>query len=196
MMRRVCLLMLMAVSMIVLAACARSPRAEFYTLSAEPMDRLVAPVMPAAIVIDTITVPDLVNRPQFVLRISQSQVRIDEFARWAEPLKNQIAGVLAANLAELFPDAVVFGFPQPAGKPAVRLSVDVQIFDSSISEGTLMVALWSIRYPGVTGATDGKIALHEQVSGPGYDALVDAHSRALAMLSREISQAIISGTKK
>ncbi len=196
MMRLVSRRMLMAASMIVVGACARSPRSEFYTLSAEPMDRLVAAAAPAAIVIDTVTVPDLVDRPQLVLRVSQSQVRIDEFARWAEPLKNQIAGVLAANLGELFPDAVVFGFPQSAGKPAVRLSVNVQVFDSSAGEGTQMVALWSIRYPGVTGATDGKIALHEQVSGPGYDALVDAHSRALAMLSREISQAIISGTKK
>jgi uncharacterized protein len=196
MMRLVCRRMLLVVSMIAVGACARSPHAEFYTLSAEPMDRLVATVVPAAIVIDTVTVPDLVDRPQLVLRVSQSQVRIDEFARWAEPLKNQIAGVLAANLGELFPDAVVFGFPQSAAKPAVRLSVNVQVFDSSAGEGTLMVALWTIRFPGVTGATDGKVALHEQVSGPGYDALVDAHSRALATLSREISQAIISGTKK
>lgn len=196
MIRRLCLLIVTVHLLVMAGACARSPQAEFYTLSAEPMARLVAPVTPAAIVIDTVTVPDMVDRPQLVLRVSQSQVRVDEFARWAGPLKDQIAGVLAADLGELFPDSLVFIFPQLAGKPAVRLSVDVQVFDSSSAEGAVLVALWSVRYPDVKGAIDGKFVVHEQVSGPGYDALVDAHSRALAALSREISNAIVSGMKK
>ena len=52
------------------------------------------------IVIDAVTVPELVDRPQFVLRTGATQVTIDEFARWADPLQSQISRVLAADLAQ------------------------------------------------------------------------------------------------
>jgi len=38
-------------------------------------------------------------------------------------------------------------------------------------------------------AVDGRSVLREAVSGPGYDALVDAHSRALASVAEDIAVA-------
>lgn len=196
MIRRLCTLIVTVFLLLVAAACARSPRAEFYTLKSEPMPRLEAPVIPPAIVIDMVTVPEMVDRPQLVLRVSPSQVTVDEFARWAEPLKSQIADVLAADLGELFPDSLVFTAPRSIGKPTVHLSINVQVFDSSVGESAVLVALWSIRYPDAKEALAGKCVVHEPVSGQGYDALVDAHSRALATLSRELSNAVLSGIRK
>lgn len=196
MIRRLYTLIVTVLFVFVAAACARSPRSEFYTLKSEPMPRLVAPVTPPAIVIDMVTVPEMVERPQLVLRVSPAQVTVDEFARWAQPLKSQIADVLAADLGELFPDSLVFSAPRSIGKPAVHVSINVQVFDSSVGESAVLVALWSVRYADAKEASAGKCVVHEPVSGQGYDALVDAHSRALATLSRELSNAIVAGMKK
>jgi hypothetical protein len=44
-----------------------------------------------------VTVPDVVDRPQFVTRAGLNQVTINEFARWGEPLKGEIARVIGGR---------------------------------------------------------------------------------------------------
>jgi len=83
-------LMAAVLGLAVLGGCASSPQPTFYTLtSARAQERTQADV-PAAIAIGPVAVPEMVDRPQLVLRVSATQVRLDEFARWAEPLKRQI----------------------------------------------------------------------------------------------------------
>lgn len=55
------------------------------------------PGIPLAFVVDYVGIPELVDRPEFVIRINPSQVRIVETARWSEPLRIQIAKVLALD---------------------------------------------------------------------------------------------------
>ena len=91
--------------------CSTSPRAAFYTLSpAAPPESVPSTAPPIYIAVDAVTIPDLVDRPQFVVRTGATQVSIDEFARWADPLKAQIARVLAADLAQAVPGALVSGY--------------------------------------------------------------------------------------
>ena len=80
------------------AACASSPTTRFYTLgSGKPLGPISA--TPYRIAIGMVTVPDAVDRPQIVTRISNNQLHINDFSRWAEPLKFEIPRVIAANLA-------------------------------------------------------------------------------------------------
>jgi uncharacterized lipoprotein YmbA len=51
------------------SGCANSPQAKFYTLSGRPLQERVQTAARVNIVIDAVTVPDLVDRPQFVVRI-------------------------------------------------------------------------------------------------------------------------------
>jgi len=173
------------------AGCATSPASKFYTLSsvqavAPPQD---ADPIEISIAIDPVTVPELVDRPQIVSRLDANRVSIDEFARWAEPLKSQIPRVLAANLARLMPEAMISTYPQRVDDDAYRVSIDVQSFDSS-ADGTITLAvIWSVRPPKAGRKVNGRSVVHEAVSAPGYDARVEAYSRALASVASDVAVA-------
>ena len=111
---------------------------------------------PISIAIDAVTIPELVDRPQFVLRTGATQVTIDEYARWADPLRSQISRVLAADLARAVPGALVSGFAQHSDSTeAYRVRVDVQSFESAPGEAAAMVVLWSVRPPKQSTAISG-----------------------------------------
>lgn len=186
--------LLAAAAATLMSGCASTPQAKFYTLGARPAQEN-AQTAPArlSISIDAVTVPELVDRPQMVVRIDATQVRIDEYARWAEPLKSQITNVLVADLAQALPGALVTGYGQWAGEAqSYHLQIDVQSFESAADMATIGT-VWTVRSPKKGSAVSGRTVVHEPVSGQGYDALVDAHSRALAIISRDIAAAIRAG---
>jgi uncharacterized lipoprotein YmbA len=184
---------LTAALLLVMSGCTNSPQAKFYTLSARAPQERVQTATPVNIAIDAVTVPDLVDRPQFVVRIDATQVRIDEFARWAEPLKSQITRVLAADLAQSVPGALVSASsPRAEGAQTYHVWLDVQSFESAPGEMASVAALWTVRPPKAGATVSGRTIVHEPAGAPGYDALVDAHSRALGTVSSDIASAIRS----
>jgi uncharacterized lipoprotein YmbA len=186
----------MALTLALVGGCASSPQASFYTLSPErPQDHTDTGApggAPAAITISAVTIPDIVDRPQLVLRVDANQVSLDEFARWADPLKSQIRQVIAADLALDFPGALVSGFAQNVDPTLTyQVSIEVQSFESAPGEKASVSVLWSVRPP--KGApVSGRTVVHEPTGGPGYEALVAAHSRALAAVGHAIAAALRS----
>jgi uncharacterized lipoprotein YmbA len=173
-----------------LAGCASSPTPRFYILS--------APEQPAAkaaysVAVGPVTVPEIVDRAQLVLRTSANEVTIAEQTRWAQSLKSEIPRVIAANLAQSLGDAYVSAYPQGTGSEAdYRVVVDIQRFESALGDAATVEALWAVSATtGKSGAPrSGRSLVREPVQGRDYDALVAAHSRALASISRDIAEAV------
>jgi uncharacterized protein len=186
------LMSLTTIALCFLAACATSPASKFYTLSAVSVVEQSPNAARVAIAIDPVTVPELVDRSQIVTRLDANRVSIDEFARWAEPLKNQIPRVLAADLARFIPGAIVSTYPQRVDDNAYRVSVDVQSIDASTNGAVTLVVIWSIRAPNREERVSGRSVVRETADEPGYDALVGAHSRALASVASDIAAAMHS----
>jgi uncharacterized protein len=186
------LLSLTAIALCLLAGCAMSPASKFYTLSAVSVVEQSSNGAQVAIAIDPVTVPELVDRSQIVTRLDANRVSIDEFARWAEPLKSQISRVLAADLGQFIPGAMVSTYPQRVDDNAYRVSVDVQGFDASTNGAVTPAVIWSVRAPNRGERMSGRSVVHETADGPGYDALVRAHSRALASVASDIAAAMHS----
>ena len=184
---------LLCFTAIALSACGTSPQERFFTLAADPPPARAATQSARAfsIIVGPVTVPEIVDRPQVVLRSSPSRVEIVELARWAAPLKSEIPRVVADHLSQLVDGSRVSTAAQRAtGVPDFRVLIDVQRFESAPGEGATMHALWEVR--GKTGLpVAGRTAVTEP-AGVGYDDLVAAHSRALAALSRDIAAAISS----
>ncbi|CAH2913068.1 MAG: hypothetical protein CPSOU_2207 [uncultured Paraburkholderia sp.] len=171
--------------------CTTSPTAHFYTLSPVQVGEPTPALKPIAIAIGPVTVPDLVDCPQIVSTIDANRVSIDEFARWADPLKSQVGRAFAQDLTQLIRGSVVSVYPQRASGSSYAVSVDVQSFDSPIDGGAVTLAvIWSVR-PSKGNAIDGRSVVREAVRGAGYDALVNAHSRALASVANDIAAAIL-----
>ncbi|AQH04060.1 hypothetical protein A9R05_34445 (plasmid) [Burkholderia sp. KK1] len=177
-----------------LAACS-SPRASFYRLSADPTLTAATARAPARpVIVGPVTVPDLVDRPQIVTRNTNNEVSLNEFARWGEPLKSSIADAIAADLAVLLAsDRVAPASRAIADPDALRVRVDIQQFESVPGDAVSIDAQWTVRRFGDENAMSGRSKVREPVSGPDYDALVAAHSRALAGVSRDIAAAIGRG---
>jgi uncharacterized lipoprotein YmbA len=176
--------------MITLVGCASS-KSEFYTLSAEAPRESVNRGSPVTVVVGAVTVPELVNRPQIVVRAGTNHVTIDEFARWADPLKSQIPRVFVADLSQLLNSPRVSTLPIGGDAAAAwRVRIDVQSFDASLGDTASVDVLWSVLPPGNAPPITGRTIASEPCAGAGYDAVVVAWSRALATVSRAIAAGI------
>ena len=177
-----------------LAGCGTPLKQHFYTLRASADHEPAATASgDFSVTVGPVTVPDMVDRPQFVLRAAANRVILAEQARWAEPLRSEISYVIADNLRRLLTGVRVLAHPQYANSGAgYRVVVNVQRFDSVLGEAATVEAAWSVSY-GVDGAAQGgRSVVREPTGGNSYDDLVAAHGRALAAVSRDIAEAIRS----
>lgn len=173
---------------VVLAGCSSPPKANFYTLSPAAAPARADAKALYSVAIGAVAVPESLDRPQMVVRTGANQVTIAEFERWAGPLKSEIALAIAANLKPLLGGASVFIYPQGANAD-VNVSVDVQRFDSVLGDAATVEVLWQVRT--AKGAPkSGRSMMREAANGAGYEAVVAAHGRALAAVSRDIAAAI------
>jgi len=170
--------------------CASAP-SHFYTLSASgatPKDS-----SDVSVAVGPVSIPAVVDRPQIVVSIGPNQVRLEEFDRWALPLQNNIARVIAENLTVLLGTPRVTVFPELTSADAdYRAIIDVQRFDSMPGDAATLEALWVVRRMKDGKAERGRTALREAVQTKDYEALAAGHSRALARLSNEIADAVRS----
>jgi len=165
------------VTSLLLVACASTPATQFYTL--EPLTTS-GTTTTVAIRIGHVTIPELVDRPQMVLRAGANQVSLIEQRRWAESLRSAVARVVTANLTT----------PGRAVAAAITtVDIDVDRFDSQLGVAVDLAAHW--RIDPVTGTgRGGSMSWHEPVAGNDYADLAAAHSRALAALSRHIAASV------
>jgi uncharacterized lipoprotein YmbA len=135
----------------------------------------------------------MVDRPELVVRANAHRVVISETHRWAGPLKTEIARVLADALAHLLNSRAVFIYPQRGAEQAgIRVSVDVQRFESILGKTAIVDALWTIRWKDGRERTN-QARVQETVTDESYEALVAAHSRALLTVSQGIASTIRDG---
>lgn len=187
-----CRLAAVAISAAVLSlagGCA-SPSSRFYTLSAEAVVT-AAPAAPVTITMGPVSIPAVVDRPQIVVSEGANQVRLDEFNRWASPLADNIAQVIAANLARALGTTRVWAHtPAALQKADYQVLIDVQRFQVALGDAGVIDALWTVRSAAGGAVKTGRSLVREPTSGAGFDPLVAAQSRALARVSADIAAAI------
>lgn len=172
-----------------ISGCASSP-SRFYTLSPAAAPA-AAPAAGCAASVGPVSVPAAVDRLQIVVRTGPNQVFINEFDRWASPLKTDIARVVAENLVSMLGTPQVTVFPaSSAADASYRVTIDVLRFESEPDRSATLDALWTISAAKGGQVRRSRTTRTESTQGPGYAALVAAHSRSLGQLSSEIATAI------
>jgi hypothetical protein len=186
---------LLAGLLVLAAACGViSPRPDptrFYVL-APLTDAGDAPAGTRVLGLGPITLPRYLERPELVTRASPTEIRVATFDRWAEPLRTDFERTLAQNLTALTGIARVAPFPWFRGVPLdVVVEVDVLRFEPDLEGTAHLDARWRVRNPH-SGALvrTADSTLREPANAKGTDAAVDAMSRALGALSREIAAAV------
>ena len=195
-MMRACRLALLvpAVAGLALSACVlkRSKNAEVFVLEPTAARGAPAPADDAKAVVGVlrVTVPGWIDRPQMVTREAGSQVVIDEFSRWGEPIARGIQRVVAENLAALLPDRRVVKAPFPPAEP-VNYRVDIALTELARQpDGAVhLEAVWA-----VLGRNGGVVRQRRSSqtapAAAGAAGIAAATSEALAGLSREIADGV------
>ena len=166
----------------------------FYMLRSLPTDASspAQGVGGPVLVLGPVTIAVYLDRPQMVTKGSGSEVKLSEFERWAEPLRDNIRTVLVDNLSVLVPTDRISVYPARL-PPAVdlRIAVEVLRFDGSLGGQAVLEARWSLLGSDAEEPIFTKRSRFEQATGgPGYDAFVEALNRALDALSREVAREV------
>jgi len=177
-----------------LAACASSPDTRFYLLT--PIETAERPAeafagRPPAIGLRPIGLPEHLDREEIVTRVGENRFHLAELDRWAAPLRDNLARVLAEDLTALVPAERVLLFPwRKDGSVEFEVSVEVTRLEGALGGACSLGADWALfrkgaREPILTGRSS-----HHEPAGESYAALVAAHSRLIARLARDIAAAL------
>ena len=194
-MRRIVTLSALLAIAVVAAGCS-TPPSRLYTLSraaAAPAASAAAPLPNITVVVGPVSIPSIVDQPQFVVNTGANSVSIDEFNRWASPLQGNISRVVAENLVMLLGTQRVSQFQQSLNLDAdFRVAIEVQSFESAPGDAATLNAVWVVRRTKDGKAQTGRTTVREPTGSAGYDALAAAHSRALTKMSQEIADVVRS----
>jgi uncharacterized lipoprotein YmbA len=169
----------------------KSDPVQFYVLTsqAEQTDRAAVSTLDLSIGIGPIDFPDYLVRPQLVTRVSDTELRLDEFSRWAEPIEDGFARSIGDNLAVLL-GATITEYPWYATRaPAFAVSIDVARFELTAAGTATLICRWDITRP----AMRERVFFKESVISQPIDSAGDVATSVAALsgvvdrLSREIA---------
>jgi uncharacterized lipoprotein YmbA len=188
--------------LLVLSGCASTEPSRFYILSSlydtETEQYRGASEQGIAIGVGPVKFPAHLNRPQIVTRTSHNELKFAEFDKWAGSFKDDFTRVLAKNLSVLLSTERVSIMPWKRSIPIdYQIAIDVSRFDGTLGKDVMLRARWTIfGSDGKTMISMRTSEIKEEIEGRGYDDFVQAQSRLLANLSRDIADAIKSLSKE
>jgi uncharacterized lipoprotein YmbA len=178
------------ICLLFIGACSSSAPARHYVLSpGVQAEKIPREESCPSIGVGPVNLPEYVNRQSIVTRTAPNELGLSYFDLWAEPLADSVPRMIAENLSRLLCVREIVLFPwKPSRLPQYRVELEVLQMDGTLGGALSLEAWWSVTYGGDKKARiTRKAAYSEPVSGRDYDALVQAHSRALAAVSRDIA---------
>jgi hypothetical protein len=182
------------VGVMMLTACGRTPPAKFYTLQPVQQSSL-GKLLPAdvAIAVGPVAIPAAHDRQEIVTRDAGNEVSFSEYHRWAGPLQQSIASVIAQNIGTLLGTERVTPFTREnIFRPTHRVVININRYDSQLPREFLLDTTWSIKdiQGNQTLLVQGSI-VRKPLASSTYEDLVAAQNQALGTLSEEIAKAFI-----
>lgn len=201
-MKNILLINLFTAILIFLGGCGTSRPSRFYTLNSMPIPPEKAELSDKqnriTVGIDLNDIPAYLNKPQMAVRVSTNELKLDEFNRWAETVKDSFPKIIADNMISILPSDKFIVFSRKG-----ILSVDYQViinvtrFDGAPGKSVSLITQW-----GIYNSKEDKLLsaqtsdIKVETEGDDFDALVSAQSKALEILSRQISLSVERLVKK
>jgi uncharacterized protein len=137
-----------------------------------------------------VQLPPYVDRLEIVTRAGPGRLEVASVDRWAAPLGALFTHALAEDLRAAVPAREVLAWPWAVGAaPAWSVSVDVARFEGEPDGTAVLEARWTLRR-GEVFAFRGSTLARERVATPGIAPTVEALSRAIGTLARDIAAAV------
>jgi uncharacterized lipoprotein YmbA len=179
---------------VIASACLGKTQVRYYTLAsgaapgppARAAVRYTVHVGPAA-------VPEALDRPELVLRVSDTELAIDDDHRWAEPLRTGVARAVADRLARELDGALVSASDQRSTQPPsdVELTLEVRRLEVSLNGGAAIDVAWTARWAnGGATRTGRSVGRAPSAPGGGPDGAVAACAAALDAVGADIARSV------
>lgn len=182
------------VAVISACGCAPTPAVRYYTLPEADRARVESAPGPRYTVrVAVATVPDVLDRPELVLRLSPTEVAVDDGHQWAEPLPSAVGRAVSADLARALAGVyVTFAGDLDGRDPAdVELSIEVRRFDLELGRQVELEIGWAAHWADGRART-GRAFARATAGAAGYDALTASCAKALAAVTDDIARALRS----
>lgn len=180
------------VAVLCLTACGSSPPTRYYTLNPVYSGSTVSDLGETRIGVGPFLFPELLDRPQIVIRGTGNEVILSEFERWADDLDRRFQTVVAQNLVAATGSAHVYEHPW-------RENFDVDyrvlgVIDRFSADTTGAVRL-RVRWVVQSGSSLDTLATHEadyseKADPDNYSDIAAAMSRATASASADMARLI------
>ena len=167
---------------LLLGACSGSVDSRYYLLSpVPPSDNPAAGGK--AVVVSSIRLPGVLDRPELVVRTGAETVNILEFDRWAEPLDQMVPRVLGQDLSSRLPNAA------PGGSDR-RVQVVIDEFMTDETGSARLIGKWWALEQDQTSPIkqEHRFALTTSTSGSQGKQLAAALSTLLGQLADDIAR--------
>ncbi|MES2072070.1 MAG: PqiC family protein [Pseudomonadota bacterium] len=191
---------LAALVVLLLAGCA-TPANEHYYRLAYPAGELAADTASAGggyeLIVDSVRIPEAINRPQLVVQKSATESLISDDQRWVAPLDEQIAQTIVANLRRQLPGvwsttgAITSAGAGP-GLPRYHLKIQVEQLLIESGGKVALEAIWVLQDSSRKMVKSERAVINVALNGPGYDAIAPAVSEAVRQLSVMVAKGISS----
>ena len=179
---------------LMLTACGKTPPSKFYALqpaAPAPLGKTLS--LEVALTVGPVAIPGALNRSEIVIYEAGNAVTFSDFHRWAGPLDQSIASVIAQNIGTLLDTEQVTPFNREnIFQPSHRVVININRYESRLARAFLLNATWSIK-----DLKESKTLLirsstiSETLASADYEELIAAQSKALAVLSKEIATAFL-----
>jgi len=193
-------LLLLFISLTLQVGCSRSQPSQFYVLtstiendvSSSQADNL----KDISIGIGPVELSDYMLRPQILTYERAGKLNYAEFERWAEPLDDNFARVIAQNLSLLIPTDQIFIFPfRGSARVKYQVVFEVLRFAKGADGQVTLIVLWSIYDEQELKLLTRKKSTYQR-SGPTgeetyYEQLASTMSLLLEDLSRDLASYLL-----
>lgn len=198
-------LLTLAAASISLASCAVSDPTQYYTLgrvgagttesrpNTSTTPSSAAGTAAEGIGVGPVIMPGYLDRIQIVTRSGTDQVEFSAFRRWAEPLDEGMARVLAEEIGARVPTERIVTYPWRgvvARALQYRVVVTVLRFDGRLGVDVTLDTRWRILGRDGAELAFRRSTVSEAATGPGYEPMVAAMTRTLVALGQEIAAEI------
>jgi len=170
-------------ALFLVSACATSGPDHFYILSVQPQGASEARVMPTTQVTLNVTLPSLVDRSQMILNTSADGVIVLEHERWAAPLADLTAQILARDIERRRSDMLVASAEVNPSAAAVKISVDIVQMTVRKGGRASIDTQWRIVEPRTGKERVGGEVFSAPLEEDGYASVARALSDCLSLLA-------------
>ncbi len=175
---------------LLLSAClGQTPNSMFYSLQTIRPEQPVS-MRKMSIAINRAVIPSYLDKPQIVMADADGvELQISEYQRWGENLASLLPRIMADDLGELLPNALVKPQSFTPQNYQYYLTLEVNRMDGTWNREAVLETWWSI------SDSQSRVIKRQKTSltaplGNSYEDYVQTQSRLMGELAQQIAQTL------